>query len=212
MGQLHYFVELHSAKAATQNFLSLPPVPDPPAESTRPTRSTQRSPPGTTAAASDSGFCLACHHTSFLSKFDLLSKAKDGGNFVVNCPWKSVEELDAHFPARLRRSIAEKKMNLYTIDAHAVAVSVELPPSRINQVMQSTFFDLSQVLPKHEALQQLEAAVDRMYDAKHPKIVTSNKAALHAAPQNLNKVEYPESWGSAFDTEVSLKNANPSRT
>lgn len=155
---------------------------------------------------------VACHHTSFLSKFDLLSKAKDGGNFVVNCPWKSVEELDAHFPARLRRSIAEKKMNLYTIDAHAVAVSVGLPPSRINQVMQSTFFDLSQVLPKHEAVQQLEAAVDRMYGAKHPKIVASNKAALHAAPQNLNKVEYPESWGSAFDTEVSLNNANPSRT
>ena len=30
--------------------------------------------------------------------------------------------------------------------------------------------------------------------------------------KNLNKVEYLESWGSAFDTEVSLKNANPSRT
>ena len=49
-----------SAKAVTQNVLSLPPVPDPPAESTRPTRSTQRSPPGIAAAASDSGFCLAC--------------------------------------------------------------------------------------------------------------------------------------------------------
>ena len=48
-----------SAKAATQNFLSLPPAPDPPAESTRPTRSTQRSPPGIAAAASDSGF-LSC--------------------------------------------------------------------------------------------------------------------------------------------------------
>ena len=65
---------------------------------------------------------------------------------------------------------------------------------------------------KHEIVQQLEAAVDRMYCAKHPKIVKSNKAALHAAPQNLDKVKYPESWGSAFDTEVSLKNANPLRT
>ena len=126
--------------------------------------------------------------------------------------WKSVKELDAHFPARFRRSIAEKKMNLYTIDEHAVVVSVELLLSRINQVMQSMFFDLSPVLPKHDAVQQFEAVVDRMYGAKHPKIVTSNKAALHAAPQNLYKVEYPESWGSAFDTEVSLKNANPSRT
>ena len=65
---------------------------------------------------------------------------------------------------------------------------------------------------KHEAVQQLEAAVDRMYCAKYPKIVTSNKGELPGASQNLNKVEYLESWGSAFDTEVSLKNANPSRT
>ena len=65
---------------------------------------------------------------------------------------------------------------------------------------------------KHEAVQQLEAAVDRMYGTKHSKIVTSNKGELHAAPQNLNKVEYLESWGSALDTEVSLKNANPSST
>ena len=65
---------------------------------------------------------------------------------------------------------------------------------------------------KQESVQQLEAAVDRMYGAKHPKIVTSNKGKLPGAPQNMYKVEYPESWSSAFDTEVSLKNANPSRT
>ena len=65
---------------------------------------------------------------------------------------------------------------------------------------------------KQESVQQLEAAVDRMYGAKYPKIVTSNKGELPGASQNLNKVEYLESWGSAFDTEVSLKNANPSRT
>ena len=47
---------------------------------------------------------------------------------MVNCPWKSVEELDAFFPARLRRVIAEEKMNLFTIDAHVVAASVSALP------------------------------------------------------------------------------------
>ena len=65
---------------------------------------------------------------------------------------------------------------------------------------------------KQESVQQMEAAVDRTYGAKHHKIVTSNKGELPGASQNLNKVEYLESWGSAFDMEVSLKNANPSRT
>ena len=145
------------------------------------------------------------HHISFLSKVDLLSKAKENGNFVVNCPWKSVEELDAYFPAGLRRVIAENEMNLFTIDAYVVAVSVGLPSSRINQVMHSTFFELSQVLAKQGREQQLDAAVDRMHGTKYPKLVTSNKAALHAAPQNLNKEDYPASWLSAVKTEVSLK-------
>ena len=53
----------------------------PPAESTRPTRSTQRSPPGVAAAASDSGFCLACHthnpsHVAHLYRGDCLKKKR----------------------------------------------------------------------------------------------------------------------------------------
>ena len=70
-----------SAKAATQNLLSLPHVPDPPTEFTRQTRSTQRSPPGIAAAASDSGFCLACHthnpsHVAHLYRGDCLKKKR----------------------------------------------------------------------------------------------------------------------------------------
>jgi len=147
-----------------------------------------------------------------LPKFDMLSKAREGGVFVVNCPWKTVEELDVQFPAKLRREIAEKKVQLYTIDAHAVATSVGLPAKRINQVMQSTFFNLSSILPPEEAKAQLEAAIDRMYGQKSPEIVKSNKAALAAAPENLNRVTYPSSWLNAEDTPESLKVFNPSKT
>ena len=68
--------------------------------------------------------------------------------------------------------------------------------------MESTFFGLSQELAKQGREQQLDAGVDRMYGAKHPKIVTSNKAALYDVPQKLNKVDYPVSWLSAVETEV----------
>merc|ERR1719450_1375395 len=51
---------------------------------------------------------VACHHTSFLPKFEMLEKARPGGVFVVNCPWATVEDLDLNFPAKLRRAIAEK--------------------------------------------------------------------------------------------------------
>jgi len=42
--------------------------------------------------------------------------------------------------------------------------------------------------------------------------VKSNKAALAAAPENLNRVAYPESWLRAEDTPESMKVMNPSHT
>jgi homodimeric pyruvate:ferredoxin (flavodoxin) oxidoreductase len=155
---------------------------------------------------------VACHHTSFLPKFSMLDKVKEGGTFVVNCPWSALEDLENNFPARLRREIAEKNLQLYTIDAHAVAASVGLPAKRINQVMQATFFHLSNILSPEDAKTQLERAVDRMYGKKSPQIVSANKAALAAAVDNLNLVSYPASWATCEDNEASLKVQYPSKT
>jgi homodimeric pyruvate:ferredoxin (flavodoxin) oxidoreductase len=153
---------------------------------------------------------VACHHTSFLGKFDMVSKARPGAAFVVNCPWSSIPDLNNNFPAALRRAIAEKQLDLYTVDAHAVATSVGLPAKRINQVMQASFFHLSNILPPEDAREQLEAAVDRLYGKKSPDIVRSNKAALAAAVDNLNRISYPDEWLTAEDTEESLKVLHPS--
>jgi len=153
---------------------------------------------------------VACHHTSFLGKFDMVCKARPGAAFVVNCPWSSIEDLDKNFPASLRRAIADKQIDLFTIDAHAVATSVGLPAKRINQVMQASFFHLSNILPPDDAREQLEAAVDRLYGKKSPDIVRSNKAALGAAVENLHRIDYPDSWSTAEDTEESLRVLHPS--
>merc|ERR550532_2222947 len=40
---------------------------------------------------------VACHHTSFLPKYNMLERAHPKGVFVVNCPWSTVEELDNNF-------------------------------------------------------------------------------------------------------------------
>ena len=50
-----------------------------------------------------------------------------------------------------------------------------------------------------DAKEQLEGAIDRMYGKKSPEIVRSNKAALAAAPDGLNRIEYPTSWLEAED-------------
>jgi len=153
---------------------------------------------------------VACHHPSFLPKFDMLSKARPGAAFVVNCPWKTIEELEQNFPSFLRRAIAEKKVELYTVDAHKVATSVGLPAKRINQIMQGAFFHLSGILPPDVAREQLEGAVDRLYGKKSPQIVKGNKDALAAAVENLNLVKYPASWAQAEESENDARLKDPS--
>jgi len=68
---------------------------------------------------------IACHNPAFVHKYDLLAGIKDGGIFVLNCPWTG-EELERNLPASLKRTIAQKKLRFYTIDAVKIASEVGL--------------------------------------------------------------------------------------
>jgi len=156
---------------------------------------------------------VACHHTAFLGKFGMMhTYLREGGIFVINCPWTSIEDLDNHLPARLRRGLAEKKCQLYTVDAHAVASSVGLPAKRINQIMQGSFFHLSGVLPADIAKPLIEDSIERLYGRKSPQIVASNKAALAAAVSSLNRIDYPGSWLACEDNASSERTLQPSKS
>ncbi|OAO13041.1 pyruvate [Blastocystis sp. ATCC 50177/Nand II] len=74
---------------------------------------------------------IGCHATGYVSKFDMLQNIKEGGTFVLNAPWKTVEELEKNLPPALKHQIAEKKVKFYVIDASAVAQKVGLR-QRIN--------------------------------------------------------------------------------
>ena len=54
--------------------------------------------------------------------------------------------MDEHLPAEMRRTIAEKKLKFYTVDAVKIAGEVGLG-GRINMVMQTAFFKLARRYP-----------------------------------------------------------------
>ncbi len=64
--------------------------------------------------------------------------SKRGGVFVLNCPWKS-DDLEEHLPSALKRTIAERKVRFYIINAIDIAGKLGLG-NRINMVMQAAFF------------------------------------------------------------------------
>jgi len=140
---------------------------------------------------------VACHNPAYVQKYDLLAGIKDGGTFVLNCPW-DLDGLNEHLPGSLKRTIAEKKLKFCTIDAVKIAGNVGLG-GRINMIMQTVFFKLANVLPVDEAITHLKKAIEKTYGRKGEKVVNMNYAGVDAAldPANLVEIDVPADWTSA---------------
>ena len=143
----------------------------------------------------DTADYVACHKDSYVEVYDLLEGIKDGGIFVLNSPW-TLEEMEEKIPASLRRTIAQKKLKFYNIDAVKIAGEAGLG-GRINMIMQTAFFKLANVIPVDDALGYLKGQIQDMFGKKSQKIVDMNFAAVDKTLENLIEIDYPVSWADA---------------
>ena len=146
---------------------------------------------------------IACHNKSYVNHFDLLKGIKKNGTFVLSCPW-TPEELDDKLPASLKRTIAQKGIEFYVIDAMGIASEIGLG-NRINMIMQAAFFKLAKVIPIEDAVEYLKDAIEEVYGKKGEKIVEMNLQAVDKGVNALVKVNVPSSWADAKDEEYPIK-------
>ncbi|MBP1926438.1 pyruvate-ferredoxin/flavodoxin oxidoreductase [Sedimentibacter acidaminivorans] len=140
---------------------------------------------------------VACHNQSYVYQYDLVSDIKDGGTFLLNTVW-NMEELEKELPASIKRKIAEKNVDFYTINAIDIAKKLGLG-NRINMIMQSAFFKLSGVMPLEDAVEYLKDAVIKSYGNKGQDVVDMNMSAIEAGINSLVKIDVPDSWKVAVD-------------
>ena len=149
---------------------------------------------------------VACHKSSYVTQYNILDGIKDGGVFVLNSHW-TVKDMDKELPASMRRTIAQKKLKFYNVDAVKVAAEVGLG-GRINMVMQTAFFRLANVLPFEEAIKLLKESIKATYGSKGDKIVEMNWAAVDKAVDALKEVKYPAAWAKLEDTDACCTSAS----
>jgi len=140
---------------------------------------------------------VACHNPTYIENYDIAEEVKPGGTLLLNCPWDAAA-LEKHLPAHAKRTIAEKGIRFYTIDAVKIAERLGLG-SHTNTVLQSAFFRLMPVIPVEEAVGYMKAAAQKTYFAKGEDVVSKNLAAIDAGGEGLVKVDVPESWKDAQD-------------
>lgn len=143
---------------------------------------------------------VACHQFQFMNKVDILRIAKDGATFLLNAPYKA-DEVWNHLPIEVQEEILAKHLKLYTINAVEVARATGMG-QRINTVMQTCFFAISNILPKDEAIAQIKAAIKKTYSKKGDAIVQKNYAAVDASLEHLFEVSYPDHVTSTFHRQT----------
>ncbi len=150
---------------------------------------------------------IACHQSYFLEKFDVLNQAAKGGTFLLNST-TGPAELWNELPLRVQRHIIAKQLKVYVIDAYRIADEIGLG-KRINTIMQTCFFAISQVIPQDLALNKIKLSIKKAYGKRGQAIVEQNSRAVDLALENLHEVSVPEKVSAVTDARWKLSAEAP---
>jgi pyruvate-ferredoxin/flavodoxin oxidoreductase len=144
----------------------------------------------------DNADFIACHNFTFLEKYDMLSKAKPGGTFLLCAPFDKAE-VWSRMPREVQQQIIDKGLKFYVIDAIRLAEELGLG-ARINVIMQTAFFKISGILPLNTAIAQIKYAIKKSYGKAGDKVVEQNNRAVDEALRNIHEVPVPEKASSSI--------------
>jgi pyruvate-ferredoxin/flavodoxin oxidoreductase len=133
----------------------------------------------------------------------ILSPAINGRFWIVTTCWNTPRGRDApaqlafrprevwnHFSIEDQREIIAKKLKCYVIDAYAVAKAAGMG-GRINTIMQTCFFAISNVLPREEAIAQIKRPSQNLRQER-PGGVDQNFAAVDQTLAALHEAKIPD--------------------
>ena len=140
---------------------------------------------------------VACHQFVFLEKFDMLKNAVDGATFLLNSSYGPDEVWDK-MPKLVQERILAKKLKFYVIDAYKVAKATGMG-GRINSIMQTCFFAISNIIPRDEAIAKIKAAIKKTYGSKGDAIVEKNWQSVDGTLANLHEVKVPAAATSTIE-------------
>ncbi len=134
---------------------------------------------------------VACHVPSYLKKYDMLRGIKKGGTFLLNSIWDE-EETKNKLPNSIKKVLAEKEIEFYTINATKIAEEIGLG-GHTNTIMQSAFFKVAEIIPYEQSVEKMKAFTLKSYGNKGEMIVKMNYAAIDRGGEVV-KIAVPQEW------------------
>ena len=141
---------------------------------------------------------VACHVQAYLHMYDVLRGIRQNGTFLLNTIW-TAEELVKHLPNNVKRTLAQKNISFYTINATKIAQEIGLG-NRTNTILQSAFFRITEVIPVDLAIEQMKKFIVKSYGKKGENVVNKNYAAVDRGGE-YEKVTVDAAWANLPDDE-----------
>ena len=141
---------------------------------------------------------VACHVQAYLHMYDVLRGIRQNGTFLLNTIW-TAEELVKHLPNNVKRTLAQKNISFYTINATKIAQEIGLG-NRTNTILQSAFFRITEVIPVDLAIEQMKKFIVKSYGKKGEDVVNKNYAAVDRGGE-YEKVTVDAAWANLSDDE-----------
>jgi pyruvate-ferredoxin/flavodoxin oxidoreductase len=166
---------------------------------------------------------IACHQWMLLNQLDILAPAMVEATLLLNAPYPS-EDVWTRLPYRIQAQIIQKDLKVYAINAYEVARKAGLN-GRINTVMQTCFFALSEIWPSPAesrsgngsgnssqsssltgaaipsagfAIAAIKASIRKAYSKKGETVVEMNLRAVDQTLENLHEVPIPVDFPEIF--------------
>ena len=151
---------------------------------------------------------VGCHQPLFLQRYPMLDKAAQGATLLVNTHLRG-EAFWQSLPASVQQTMVSKEIKVWLLDAYRVAEEAGLG-KRINTIMQTAFFALTEILPHEDAIGQIKAAVESSYGRRSRRIADMNLSAIDNALSHLEAFDVPEQVTSRIPMhEVDAQDASP---
>ena len=142
---------------------------------------------------------VACHVQAYLHMYDVLRGIRPNGTFLLNTIW-TADELVKHLPNNVKRTLAQKNISFYTINATKIAQEIGLG-NRTNTILQSAFFRITEVIPVDLAIEQMKKFIVKSYGKKGEDVVNKNYAAVDRGGE-YEKVTVDPAWANLPDDEA----------
>lgn len=130
---------------------------------------------------------VAVHQFNFLENIDALEIAGPGATVLINSPYPN-DELWNRIPIEAQHQILDKKLRVWAIDAATIARDAGLG-GRVNTVLQTCFFHLTDFLPADESVAAIKEHIAKSYGKRGDVVVRRNEAAVDQAVAGLFEVE-----------------------